>query len=205
MNSLLLQFNSRSVGRHSRPQPTPPVRRCKNTIGPLLRLQRERLRFLSCVAGNCFTSHINTQLPRTTRAKLVLRQHSHDSFAYQLFGTSLQEQPNWNLFQPARIPAVMTINLLIDLVAGEPDLLRVDHDHVIAAIRVRSESRLILADQDPRDACRQAAEHLSVRVHHEPVLAFRQFFRFTTLGTYVRIRSAHLSLQSTNVESKLER
>ena len=54
------------------------------------RLQRERLRLLSGVAGERFTSGINTQLLCATRAKLVLRQHSQHRFAYYLFGTALQ-------------------------------------------------------------------------------------------------------------------
>jgi hypothetical protein len=84
---------------------------------------------------------------------------------------------------------VMAIHFLIDLVSSQFYLLGVDHHHVIPAIEIRREIRLVLADQDPRDARRQAPEHLSLRVHHEPVFPNRKAFRFPAL----RYMRPHLS------------
>ena len=75
----------------------------------------------------------------------------------------------------------MTVNLLVDLVARQPHVLGIDHDDVISAIEARRVARLILADQKPRDARRQAPEHLPFRVHHEPIFADRERFGFPTL------------------------
>ena len=59
--------------------------RCKRST----RLQCEGLRLLSGVAGQRFTSGIDTQLLRATRSQLVLRQHSQHRFAHHFFRTPL--------------------------------------------------------------------------------------------------------------------
>ena len=85
----------------------------------IAKLQRERLGLLSGVAGERFTSGINTQLLCAARAQLVLRQHSEHRFAHDLFGAALQHRPDGNFLQPARVTAVVTVNLLVDLVARQ--------------------------------------------------------------------------------------
>ena len=87
--------------------------RCKRPT----RLQRERLGLLSGVAGQRFTSGINTQLFCTTRAELVLRQHSQHRFANHLFGPVLHQRPDRNFLQSAGTSAVVPVDLLIDLVS----------------------------------------------------------------------------------------
>ena len=71
----------------------------------------------------------------------------------------------------------MPVNLLVDLVSRQADTLGVDHYYVIAAVKVRREARLVLADQKPRDARRETPQHLPLSIHHKPVLADRQLFR----------------------------
>src|SRR5229473_1792834 len=100
-----------------------------------------------------------------------------------------------HFFQPARIPAVRIINLLLDLVSGHAYFVRINHDHVVARIQVRRKARLVLADQHARDLGRQPPQHDVRRVHYKPVRAHFQRFGFFTLG-YVRPHCAqsHLSL-----------
>src|ERR1035441_7210447 len=124
------------------------------------RLQRERLRLLSGVAGERFTSGINTQLLCTTRAELVFRQHPKHRFAHDLCWTALQQRPNRHFLQSARPTTVVTINFLIDLISRELDALRVDHHNVIATVEKRRIARLVLPDQESRDARRQTTQNL---------------------------------------------
>jgi hypothetical protein len=144
-------------------------------------LQRERLGLLSGVAGERFTSGINTQLLCATRAKLVFWQHSKHCFAHELFWTALQQRPNRNFLQPARISTVVAINLLVDLIPCQSDALGIDHNDVIATIEVRREARFILADQKPRDASRQPSEDLAVRVDYKPILTDRECLGLSAL------------------------
>src|SRR5579863_7507699 len=108
-------------------------------------LQRDGLRLLSGVAGERFTSGINTQLFGAASAQLVLRKHSENRFADDIFWTALQHGPDGNFLQPARVTAMVTVYLLVNFIAREPHAFRVDHHHMIAAIKMRSIARLVLA------------------------------------------------------------
>src|SRR5271156_4786836 len=123
------------------------------------RLQRERLRLLSGVAGERFTSGIDTQLLGATRTELVLRQHPKHRFADDLFWTALHQRPDGNFLQSPGITAVVPVYFLIHLVSGQLHSFGVDHDDVIAAIKKWRVGRLVLPDQHPRDTRRQAAKH----------------------------------------------
>src|SRR5271154_7322404 len=139
----------------------------------IARLQRERLRLLSGVAGERFTSGIDTQLLGAPRAELVLRQHSKHRFADYLFWTALHQRPDGDFLQASGPAAVVPVHFLIHLVSGQLHSFGVDDHDMIAAIEKWRIGRFILANQKSRYACRQAPEHLSVRVNHEPILAYR--------------------------------
>src|SRR3989475_7170758 len=75
------------------------------------------------------------------------------------------ERPEALVPHVARVPEVP---LLLDLAAGQLDLLGVhDHDEV-TAVQVRRERGLVLAAQDLRNAAREPAQRLPGRVHHDP-------------------------------------
>ena len=66
---------------------------------------------------------------------------------------------------------VVVVDLVVELVARDFDLLRVQHDDVIAHVDVRAEDGLVLALQAHRDLRREAAQHLVGRVDDKPVAA----------------------------------
>src|SRR6185503_6171323 len=73
---------------------------------------------------------INLQLLQHLVAEFVLRQHAPDrSFDHRLrlFST---DEARGALLEAARIEGVMTVDLVLFLLAGQPDLLGVDDDHV---------------------------------------------------------------------------
>ena len=152
-------------------------------------LQLDGLRLLSGVAGKRFTSGIYTKLLSAASPQLVLGKHSENRFAHNLFGTALQHCPDGNFFQPARVTAVVTVNLLVNLIAREPHAFRVDHHHMIAAIEMRSVARLVLTDQQPGNTSSQAPQDLPLGIHDEPIFPHHQRFG---LGGFFTQAIAHL-------------
>ena len=61
------------------------------------------------------------------------------------------------------------IELLVELVAGDVDLLRVDHDDEVTGVDVRRVLRLVLAAQRVRDRRSEAPEGLAVGVDDVPL------------------------------------
>ena len=61
------------------------------------------------------------------------------------------------------------VQLVLGLVARDPQLIGVDHDDIIARVHVRSEFRLVLAAEPACDLCGDAAENLAGGVHDIPV------------------------------------
>src|SRR5580698_9557852 len=144
------------------------------------RLQRDRLRLLSGVAREAFTSGINTQLLCSPCTKLVLGQHAQYRFTYDLFWTTLQHRPDRCGLQTARPSTVTVIDLLVDLVPRQFHLFGIHYDDMVTAIEMRSVRRLVLADQHARDLRRKASQYHATRVDHEPIATDHQFFRLTS-------------------------
>src|ERR1700691_5430484 len=158
---------------------------------PVTRLQGEGLSLLSCGAGEAFTSGINTQLLGSTRAQLVLRQHSQHRLAHNLFRPALQQRADRHFLQSARPAAVMTIKLLIDLVARQLYFLPLYHFYIIFAIQMRRVRRLVLPNQQTRNPRRQPPQHHSLGVYHEPVLPYHQLFGLAASWNIRRHLSSH--------------
>src|SRR6202012_2730558 len=70
---------------------------------------------------------------------------------------------------PTRVTAVAPVGLLGELVAGDPDFLRVDDDDEVAGVDVRRVGRLPLAAQRIGDLRGKAAEGLPLGVDDVPV------------------------------------
>ena len=62
------------------------------------------------------------------------------------------------------------IDLLVELAAGENDLVRIDHDHVVAVVDVRGKARLMLAAQPHGDDRSQAPDNEPLGVDEKPLL-----------------------------------
>ena len=63
----------------------------------------------------------------------------------------------------------MIVDLVIQLLAGQNNLRRVDDDDVIAAVHMRGEGRLVLAAQDRSNLAGQSAKGHAVGVNDIPV------------------------------------
>ena len=76
------------------------------------------------------------------------------------------DQPHLLLVLPDLLLLVL---LVLGLVAGDADLLRVDDDDVVASVHVRREFGFMLAAQALRHFGGQPAEDLVTRVQHVPI------------------------------------
>src|SRR5271168_3193816 len=99
------------------------------------KLQRDRLRILSSVAQQTLLTSIHAQFLGAFGTQLILRQHSQHSFANHVGRPPLQHAANRHFLQSARMPAMMPVNFLVNLIAGQTNKLSVDHHNVIAAIQ----------------------------------------------------------------------
>ena len=103
-------------------------------------------------------------------AQRALGQHALDGLFQDAAGETLLQLGEVGFIDAARIAGVAIVLLVFGLVAGDAQLLDIDHDDVIAGIDVRREDGLVLAAQTVCDLGSQAAEHLVRRIDDKPVV-----------------------------------
>ena len=90
---------------------------------------------------------VDVQVPKLLRAERRVRDHaSHRPLDHPLWPL-LQLHLDRPRLEAARIPRVAIILLLVQLGARQRDLLRVEHDDMIAGVQVGRKGRLVLAPQ----------------------------------------------------------
>src|SRR5207247_1652398 len=98
----------------------------------------------------------------------VPRQHALDGNAEDLGGSPVELLAQRARPQPARIARVPVIELLVELLAGDGDLLGVDNYDEVTGVDVRRVLRLALAAQRVSDARGKPPEGLALGVHDVP-------------------------------------
>src|ERR1700758_78739 len=144
-------------------------------------LQSQRLRFLACVTCQAFIVQVDAQLPRPAGAELILGQHSQNRFAQHPVGTVATNAFCGNFLETTGITAVGAVHLVFELVSRKTNLVRVDHNNVVATIEVGSEIRLIFPNQDARNCCGNTAQNLAGSINHKPFRALRKRFSLAAL------------------------
>src|SRR5256885_8690530 len=132
-----------------------------------LRVECERLRLLRRVA--VVGAGVNPQPREHIRAQRVALEHAANRVCDGERRVELLRGVERALAQPARVTGVARVLLRRALRAGHLHLGGIDDDHVIAAVQMRRERRLVLAAQHLGHTGRKAAEYLIRGVHHEPV------------------------------------
>ena len=112
---------------------------------------------------------VDLQLAQLGRGELVLGEHALHRLAQHLLRAPVELLAERALAQPARVAGVVVVDLLVELLAGDVDLLGVHDDHEVARVDVRRVGRLALAAQHVRDLRREPAERLGLGVDHVPV------------------------------------
>ena len=104
-------------------------------------------------------------------AKRAARNHAlHGLFQDALGKAAIQHLVGCHGLDPAGIAGVLVIGLLLQLVAGQADLVGIDDHDMVTAIDMRGEARLMLAAQDIGDDHREAAYHQAVGIDQVPLL-----------------------------------
>src|SRR5919204_1983394 len=124
---------------------------------------------------------VDLQLVDLPPREPVLREHPFHSGAQHLLGPALELLAQRAAANPARVARVTDVALLIELVAGDVDLFRIDHDHEIAGVDVRRVGRLAFSAQRVGDPGRQAAEGLTLGVDEVPLAGDLTGFRVVGL------------------------
>ena len=112
---------------------------------------------------------IDVQLLDLLAAEHVLGQHPLDRLLDQLLGPgALEDLRRGALLDPAGVAGVPVVDLLGALVAGQRDLLGVDHDDVVAAVEARRVHGLVLAAQPQGDQRGEPPEDQAVGIDQVP-------------------------------------
>ena len=102
-------------------------------------------------------------------AQPVFRQHTLDGPFDDGIGTASHEILGDLFFFAAGITGEVDVDLVLGLITGEDDLVRIDDDDEITAIHVRGVIGLVLATQNGGDLGTHAAYGLISTVHNIPV------------------------------------
>src|SRR5262245_29937770 len=115
-------------------------------------------------------ARIDLELRDLAARKPVAREHSLHRLADDLGRAPLELLGERPRAKAARIARVAVVALLLELVAGDRDLLGVDDDDEVTGVDVRRVLRLALSPQGVRDARGKATQGLAVGIDDVPAL-----------------------------------
>ena len=99
------------------------------------------------------------------------RKHALDRLLDDALGVlALEDRLGRALLDAADVARVVIVVLVFALVAGEDDLLRIDHDDVVAVVDVGREAGFVLAAQAHRDDGREPPDDEALGVDEQPLL-----------------------------------
>src|SRR5437867_3194928 len=113
-------------------------------------------------------ARIDLELQQLLPREPVLREHSLDRLAQHLGRPPLELLAQRTHLQAARVARMPIDHLLVELLAGDLDLLGVDDDDEVAGVDVRRVLRRALAAQLVRDLSSQTAEGLALGIDDVP-------------------------------------
>src|SRR5687768_5245786 len=113
-------------------------------------------------------SAVHLELLQHLASETALRQHSPHRFLNHGLGFLGTDESSCPRLQSTRITSVPAVQLVLFLVAGEDDLLRVHDDHVIAGVEKWGVGGFVLTSDDSGDLGGQPAENLTLGIDDEP-------------------------------------
>src|SRR4051794_3581925 len=120
---------------------------CAHLVLAVHRRDVEDLRVLAAV--RMLGAIIEMQRPHLIAAKRAARDHALDGFLQDSLGeAALEYLAGRHFLEPAGVARVLVIELLLQLAAGEADLVGVDHHDMVAAVDMRRVARLVFAAED---------------------------------------------------------
>src|ERR1041385_3044917 len=129
---------------------------------------------------------VDLQLRDLLPREPVLGEHPLHGDAEHLGRPALELVAKRPAAQPARVPRVAVVPLLVELVAGDLNLLGVHDDDEVARVDVRRVLRLALPAKGVGDLGRETAEGLALGVDEIPLA--RDFSRLGAVGLHRKRR-----------------
>jgi hypothetical protein len=111
---------------------------------------------------------VDLQFPDLRAPELVAGQHPLHGLPQDLGRPALELLAERPAAQATGVARVAAVHLLVELVAGDVDLLRVDDDDEVARVDMGRVGRLVLAAQGIGDAGGQTAERLPLGIDEVP-------------------------------------
>ena len=146
-------------------------------------LQRLRLLGSMRVVRTCI--HLELAVHRT--AQRILRQHAFHAGFDDAFRMAIQRFAQAFGLQVTDVTGEAVIFLVFELVAGDRNLLSIDHDDIVAGVHLRGLDRLVLATEAVRDFDAEAAEGLAFGIYHVPILLHVVSFGGKSLHELTRV------------------
>src|SRR5262245_39559587 len=129
---------------------------------------------------------VDLQLRQLLAAEAVAREHAPDRLAEHLRRHALELLSERPLAQAAGVAGMPVVHLVLELVPGHGDLLRVHDYDEVAGVDVRRELRLAFAAQAIGDLRREPAQGLPLGVDDVPVAL--NLARFGAVGLHTEKR-----------------
>ena len=111
---------------------------------------------------------INFQFLAHGPPQLGFGQHAQDRVLDYQFGLTLKPLAKVFLPQSTGKTSVVAVNLLLRFHSGDPDLPRIDHNHVVAGIEERRKIRVLFAPENAGDTRFQPPKCLPGGVYDIP-------------------------------------
>jgi hypothetical protein len=115
-----------------------------------------------------FLPGVHGELPGHLATEAILGEHASDGLLHEPLGMLAMQLLVGDLPDAAGVPGVPVVDLLLGLLARQPDLPGVDHDDVVAGVEVGSVGRLVLPPKDLGHLGGHPAQHRPLGVHHVP-------------------------------------
>jgi len=113
-------------------------------------------------------ARVHLELLHHRAAEAVAGHHALHGLLDDTLGVLREQLGEPRPRRTARVHGVVEVLLLLRLGAGQPHLLRIDHDDEVTRVHVRRVDGLELAPECHRDLGRQAPEGLALGVHEQP-------------------------------------
>jgi len=90
---------------------------------------------------------VDLKMAQEVAGEAVAGEHASDGQLDDSAGLALEHIAEGGLLEPAHIAGVAVVYLIVELLAGYADLLRVDDDYEVSHVQVGGVGRLMLAHQ----------------------------------------------------------
>ena len=132
-------------------------------------------------------TRVNLQLLTHMSSKCILGKHTPDGQFNHPIRMSIDHAPERDVLFAAHVTRMPEISLLIGLVAGQRDLLGIDHHDVITHIEMGGKHRLVFATNNACHFSGEAPESFPLGVDHPPSALDFVSFRSVCLHVFPHI------------------